>query len=47
MNVNLTISLPASIASRIETDRGDLPRSKFITKLLERAYSQEPQEEVQ
>ena len=45
MNLNkfnckmLGISLPQEILLRIDKDRGDIPRSKFLVKLIELAYN--------
>ena len=44
MNLNkfnskmLGISLPNEVLLRIDRDRGDIPRSKFLVKLIELAY---------
>jgi hypothetical protein len=35
----LGISLPQEILLRIDRDRGDIPRSKFLVKLIELAYN--------
>ncbi len=35
----LGISLPQEILIRIDRDRGDIPRSKFLIKLIELAYN--------
>ena len=35
----LGISLPQEILLRIDRDRGDIPRSKFLAKLIELAYN--------
>ena len=35
----LGISLPQEILLRIDKDRGDIPRSKFLVKLIELAYN--------
>jgi hypothetical protein len=32
------ISLPKEIVSRIDTERGDIPRSRYLLRLLERVY---------
>jgi hypothetical protein len=45
MNLNkfnckkLGISLPQEILLRIDKDRGDIPRSKFLVKLIQLAYN--------
>ena len=55
MNLNkfdskmLGISLPNEILLRIDRDRGDIPRSKFLVRLIELAYntnSIKPQEQL-
>ena len=33
------ISFPKSILSKIDKDRGPIPRSKFLVKLIEIAYN--------
>jgi metal-responsive CopG/Arc/MetJ family transcriptional regulator len=35
----LGISLPKTLVKRIDDDRGDIPRSRFLLRLVERAYS--------
>ena len=35
----LGISLPQDILLRIDRDRGDISRSKFLVKLIELAYN--------
>ena len=35
----LGISLPNDILLRIDRDRGDIPRSRFLVKLIELAYN--------
>jgi hypothetical protein len=35
------ISLPKQIISRIDLERGDVPRSKYLLRILERMYSSE------
>lgn len=42
MNVSLTVSLDERLVSKIESNRGELPRSKYISQLLERAYTGTP-----
>ena len=45
MNLNkfnskmLGISLPNEVLLRIDKDRGDIPRSRFLVKLIELAYN--------
>lgn len=33
------VSLPSDIWSRIDKDKGDISRSRFIQRLIEKAYS--------
>ena len=35
----LGISLPEEILLKIDKDRGDIPRSRFLVKLIEVAYN--------
>ena len=37
MTVNINVSLPEFLVNKIDQQRGDIPRSKFILRLLERA----------
>jgi hypothetical protein len=37
-SVNVNILLPKSMVNKIDYQRGDIPRSKFILRLLELAY---------
>jgi len=39
MNKRLCVSIPEKISERIDSDRGDVTRSRFVTRLLEKAYS--------
>lgn len=45
MNLNkfnskmLGISLPNDVLLKIDNDRGDIPRSRFLVKLIELAYN--------
>ena len=34
----ITITLPKELAAKIEAERGDVPRSLFIRRVLERTY---------
>ena len=46
----LGISLPQEILLRIDRDRGDIPRSKFLVRLIEIAYKTntiKPQEQFE
>jgi len=38
MSISVTLTLPESIIHRIDTDRGDVNRSRFILRLLEKGY---------
>ena len=33
-----SINLPDKLVKKIDKDRGDVPRSRFILRLLEKAY---------
>jgi hypothetical protein len=37
MYATVTITLPISLAEKIEKERGKVPRSKYISRLLETA----------
>jgi hypothetical protein len=32
------ISLPTKLMKKIDTDRGDIPRSRYVLRILERQY---------
>lgn len=34
------VSLPKQLVERIDKDRGDVPRSRFLVRLLEHVYNQ-------
>lgn len=34
------VSLPQDLLAKIDAERGDIPRSKFLQRLLEQAYAQ-------
>jgi len=34
------VSLPKQLVERIDKDRGDVPRSRFLVRLVEHAYNQ-------
>jgi metal-responsive CopG/Arc/MetJ family transcriptional regulator len=38
MSVNITLTLPEKILQKIDKDRGDVNRSRYVLRLLERAY---------
>lgn len=40
------LSLPAELLRRIDLDRGDIPRSRFLLRLLEKVYPTEDDKEV-
>ena len=35
------LSLPAKLMQKIDIDRGDISRSRFLLRLIERAYKEE------
>jgi metal-responsive CopG/Arc/MetJ family transcriptional regulator len=37
--VSITITLPEKIVNKIDAERGDINRSKYILRLLEHAYN--------
>ena len=38
MSISITLTFPECMISRIDKDRGDINRSKFILRLIEKAY---------
>jgi hypothetical protein len=32
------LSLPAELLRKIDSERGDIPRSRFLLRIIERAY---------
>jgi metal-responsive CopG/Arc/MetJ family transcriptional regulator len=42
----VNISLPGNLAERIDRERGDVTRSRFVTRLLEKAYGVKKEEKV-
>jgi len=41
MSVNVTITLPEAVVQKIDKERGDIARSKYVLRLLERAYQRQ------
>lgn len=41
---NSGVSLPIEIVVKIDKDRGDIPRSKFILRILEKYYEKKEKE---
>jgi metal-responsive CopG/Arc/MetJ family transcriptional regulator len=39
MTVNISVTLPEKVVHKIDIDRGEINRSKYILKLLEAGYS--------
>jgi metal-responsive CopG/Arc/MetJ family transcriptional regulator len=39
--ISVGISLPEQIIQKIDKDRGDVPRSRFLLRLVEHAYCQQ------
>jgi hypothetical protein len=37
-NIPAGFSLPSDLLQRIDTERGDIPRSRFLLRILEKAY---------
>ena len=42
MKEPLCVTLPIQLIKRIDNDRGDVSRSRFVLRLLEKAYDQDP-----
>jgi len=40
MSVNVTLTLPESIIHKIDEERKDVNRSRFVLRLIEMAYQQ-------
>lgn len=38
MTISVTVTLPESVIIKIDKKRGDVNRSKFILRLIEKAY---------
>ncbi|HEY7569778.1 MAG TPA: hypothetical protein VH796_00290 [Nitrososphaeraceae archaeon] len=38
-NLALGISLPRQIIKQIDSDRGDVPRSRYLSRILEKQYA--------
>ena len=43
MSTNISSTIPSELLSKIDSDRGDVPRSRFIKRLLEKAFKAENQ----
>jgi hypothetical protein len=41
MTINITLTLPEAIIQKIDKERGDIARSKYVLRLLERAYQRQ------
>jgi metal-responsive CopG/Arc/MetJ family transcriptional regulator len=39
--IGIGISLPKKLMEKIDTDRGDVPRSRYVLRILERQYTLE------
>jgi hypothetical protein len=37
-NVAVGISLPTKLMEKIDVDRGDIPRSRYVLRMLEKQY---------
>jgi hypothetical protein len=44
--INVTLSFPELLIQRIDSDRGDVSRSKFVIRLLEKAYQNSIKEAI-
>ncbi|MGI0015446.1 MAG: hypothetical protein ACREBU_18670 [Nitrososphaera sp.] len=40
-NITVGVSLPLEVVKRLDQDRGDVPRSRFLQRLVERAYKED------
>jgi metal-responsive CopG/Arc/MetJ family transcriptional regulator len=38
MSINITLTLPEKVIQKIDKERGDINRSKYVLRLLQRAY---------
>lgn len=43
--IAIGISLPKEIMKKIDTDRGDVPRSRYLLRMLEKQYPFEGKED--
>lgn len=43
--ISVTLSFPECLIQRIDAERGDVNRSKFVLRLLEKAYQHQIEEE--
>jgi hypothetical protein len=41
------LSIPIELMYRIDAERGDVPRSRFLLRLIEKAYKEKQTKEVQ
>jgi hypothetical protein len=37
-SISIGLSLPAKLVHRLDRERGDIPRSRFVVRILERVY---------
>lgn len=44
--LSITLTIPEKTISEIDEKRGDIPRSKFVSKLLERALKEVPNAKI-
>ena len=47
MVINITLSLPERVVDRIDKERGDINRSRYITKLLEQSLQKYLQQQYE
>jgi hypothetical protein len=40
--IGVGVSMPKNIVSKIDAERGDVPRSRFLLRLLEKVYANTP-----
>jgi metal-responsive CopG/Arc/MetJ family transcriptional regulator len=41
LTVTVSLSLPESIISKVDSERSDVSRSRYIARLLEKAFSEQ------
>lgn len=41
-SIPIGISLPTNIVKKIDKERGDIPRSRYVLRILEQIYLKEP-----
>jgi metal-responsive CopG/Arc/MetJ family transcriptional regulator len=44
--IGIGISLPKKLMEKIDTDRGDIPRSRYVLRMLEKQYTFEAKKDT-